>query len=136
MSYDPYETETEDHQGAFNFALATLERVHKILVKITDISVFETGVSQKAKYKLCRQLLVNCCALLRDKEREQTLLKKFNAIKLLYAPRMNRNGVTDGSEITYSEEVDYLLDLFVMDVENELQEDGNYFMPEKMEEMF
>lgn len=136
MSYDPYETETENHQGAFNFALATLERIHKIIVKITDISVFETGASQKAKYKLCRQLLVNSCALIRDKEREKRLLSHLNTIKLVFAPTMNRNGVNEGTEIVYSEEVDYQLDNFIMELQNDLQEDGSYFMPEKMEEMF
>lgn len=118
----------------FNFAIATLMRLDQILQEIKRVSVIRSGEAQATKLILGKQFIVNACALIEAKDKEKALWADLKAIKLKVNNKKDGAGRDMGSSIEYDWDIDVKLDELLMKAENVLQEEGNYFMPDKFDD--
>lgn len=125
----------ENTQAPFNFAIATLMRLDKLLQQISYVSVIRDGNNQQIKYDLVAQFLVNASVLIKDRKNkkgqtaEDVLKNKLSKIKLKRFATTDMSGQTTSNKIIYDEEVNKELDYFLIEVNNILQNSGGYFMP-------
>lgn len=130
----------------FNFALGTLEKIHNILVKITNISALysiESDMSeaeaQHIKYNLVRQLFIQATPLY-NKEKHKTwksdTYKELKKIKeeLKFVQQFNQ-GKLIGHRALFDPIINDKLDDITIEVQEKLQEEG-YFMPSKKDPRF
>lgn len=119
----------ENKEAPFNFAIATLMRLDEILKKIVWGSLDKSGVSQEQKYQLVRQYLVNACVLIKDKTSEAKLKTKLEGVRINYKSQQNIAGEVTSIKPSYSDDINISLDNLLIEINNVLQEEGNYFMP-------
>lgn len=120
----------------FNAAVATLMRLDSCInqLGITAMAMAQEitpeGSGLYMRYKLIRQLFIQSCPLL--SERDEKLLKP----KVMDLPPPKRINYTDNygnitsSELVYDPKLDAVIDELEMEIENALQAEG-YFMPPK-----
>jgi hypothetical protein len=116
----------EETQSPFNFALATLERIHEVLRDIKNNEVKE-GLNkiQKQVYKLrlIRQLFVQAYPLL-DKSDKKTIKEK------VYATKMRKKlDIHNHKQLYFSHKLDDEINNCILMIEDSLQKSGRYFMP-------
>ena len=121
------ENKTEESTGQeakFNFALSSLERIHKLLMKISQVEA-DTNISsegkQVVKRRLVRQLFVQAYVLLKDEDKSE-IKKKVNALKLYF----NKNKLLD-----YSEKLEEEMNDCLILIQESMQKHGKYFVLKK-----
>lgn len=125
--------EEPSKEGAFNFAIDTLKRIGDILREITKISMIQTGEAQHVKIQLVWQLLTQSCMLIVDKDKEAELIKKLDKINPIFKSKLDSAGREVNVFKVYDIALERQINLFVIEIENTLQEEGKYFMPDKMD---
>ena len=127
-------TEQEDNKAPFNFAIASLMRVHEILRDIKNISLnkekLPNGIMQKKKLKLTRDLCVQCSPLIKNKEVRNELWDELKETKMVL--KKVTQTMTPYIMPIFKQETEDQLDEIIMKIEDELQTSG-YFMPDKSE---
>lgn len=96
------------------------------------------GISQHARYKICRQILVASSPLLKEKYIEP-LKQSLNEIKIAWdRPQIGGRIFSDGNSIikenfieAYLPFIDLKLDSFLIDIQLRLEESGKYFTSQK-----
>ena len=121
--------EEERIAGAFNSAVATLERIDGVLKNIHSLSIrtgrsISAGSSQSLKLKYAKDLLLISSPLLKP-EQIKGLRTKLKSIKFTLGKTNWRNE----KMIIYSREVNDELDDIIIEIQVFLQENGGYMMP-------
>jgi len=128
--------ETPDENAApFNMALATLERISKILIKTTENST-DPNILEDERQKnglfLLKQLYINSAPLLK-----QPIVEKFEYVLKLEMKQVNLLGkhhsgstYTKNKTFIYSIELEIEINKALIYIQQELQRE-KYFMPPK-----
>ena len=140
------EYSTSKEPAIFNMALATLMRLDNILIKIRDIS---TGISMgwmegrevdkasllAGKIALARQFYLNASPLLKP-DIKVVLKKKMRFFVMPQNYRLDNSLSSKRYQVeVYDLRLDIIIDNFVEEVEQRLQDEG-YFMPPKNDPRF
>lgn len=122
-----------DEKAPFNSALDKLESLSLILkdiVRLESDPRISNAVKQEHKVRLVIQYYVNANPLLSTEARE-----KFKVI-LDLEPSSVKHIITNGSRtkdngylVKYNKELDKLLNGYLIELQNDLQDKGKYFMP-------
>lgn len=126
-----FEEETEE--AKFNFALASLQRIHDILKAIVEnekkVNVsLDPAQVQIIKKRLVKQLFVQAYPLLVEKDK-QTIKDKVNGVKL----ETKKGSGMDRGVVISSLKVNEELDNCIIEIEASMQKQGKFFMPDKDE---
>lgn len=126
----------QESKAPFNMAISTLERLSGTLIKIREVScdpLIPLDLQQQMRVKLTRQFFIQASPLLSEKVVEE-YMERFKEIKAnsRYILKSNSSGFkkTNEMKVIYSEELDEKIDLFLLDIQRELQKE-KYFMPPK-----
>lgn len=122
-------------EAQFNFALASLQRVHEILQAITkndkeSIKVIPLGLSQSIKRKLVRQLLVQSYPLMSTKNKKE-LKKKVYSLKL--KSKKVYSGGKLGDVYKYDDKLEDEMNDCIIEIQESMQKEGKYFVSKKDE---
>ena len=119
----------------FNMALATLERLSKILIRITEVAMVTEIPPEERQNKileLLKQLYINSAPLLKEeivKKYEYVLQLEMKKINLLGKHKSGSTFVTN-KKYNYCMELDIQINKALIGIQQELQKE-KYFMPPK-----
>ncbi len=112
----------------FNLALATLERINKILINFSSISLSVPDDVERCllKKKMVKQLYIASVPLIMKRDKKLALKKQVDGLDSLF--KKNYNQVEKTSKITCRLNTEDRIDIVCMMIQEVLQE-KNYFMP-------
>lgn len=116
-------------EAKFNFALASLERIHKLLQDITNIEKragdsLSVGGAQASKRKLVRQLLCQAYVLLDDSNKEEIKKKVYGLKPVVYV---------DYQGLMFSSKLDSDMNDCIILIQESMQKNGKFFVLPKEE---
>ena len=130
------EFKLQDDAAPFNMALATLEAIRSILSDIKRVNAdpfMNDELKQKLKIGLVKSLYRDSAPLLDEK-----IVKQFQPILRLKPMEKdiinNENGVsikTHKKKLIYSEELEFELDINIVNIQMELKKERYYMPPKK-----
>ena len=134
---NPNQNQSSDEgQGAFNMAISTLMRIDNILTLITNLTYapYLKGTIQSMKIELVKNFWINSAPLLKKEVHEN--YKWIFDLKPSIAIITDTMGNEVRREAGFMEDIEIKLNKFVLDVEMELQKEGDYLMAGKKDLRF
>lgn len=127
-----YDSEFEN-EAPFNFAIATLMRIDRDLNNIALLTLNHSGEAQHAKIDAVKNFFRNSVILIKKDLVRKDLLSKLNLLTAVTSNKVDSAGNVTGTIKVYSDELDKKIELFILEVQEALQESGSFFMPKKSE---
>lgn len=119
-------------EGAvFNMAIATLEKVHNLLLGYSSVSIAMRNQPNDlivAKYDYANQIMIQTIPLLKKEDRQKSR-DEFNKIKI--EQMWKKHAYRPESKLihVHTPEIENQLDNYIIFLQELLQETHNYFMP-------
>jgi len=130
MEKIPYQDPNRKEGAVFNMAIATLEKVHSLLMFYSEVSITPRKNPSELivnKFNIAKQLMIQTIPLLKKEDRAESK-ERFSKIQL--KPGWIENRYTQKQELSYYNPVtENELDDYIIFLQELLQETHNYFMP-------
>ena len=123
ISKPDFQKEEEGRAGAFNMAFDTLIRLGNILkdIELLNRMALDPSMQQTIKINLVKDFFINASPLLKEED-----VKKTTKVILKLKPISkqiinNETGLFVRNQIVYDENLDILLNTFLIDIQRDLQ---------------